>query len=143
MKKILFILLIPVISFAQQTGYNYHINLTQIQDDEINVELVVPPVEQKSIKYFMPKIIPGTYSAFKRNSPSNGPCLELRNVPGREYIQVHKGNFTRDILGCILVGDGIKFLDGDGVPDVTNSGATLDKLLALLPDEITVRISDR
>lgn len=88
-------------------------------------------------------IIPGTYAAFKRNSPSNGPCIELRDVPGREYVQIHKGNYTRDVRGCILVGDGIKFLDGDGVPDVTNSGATLTELLALLPDELTVRISDR
>ncbi len=88
-------------------------------------------------------IIPGTYSAFKRTSPTNGPCIELRDVPGREYVQIHKGNYTRDILGCILVGDSIRFLDGDTVPDVTNSGATLARLLQLLPDELTVHISDR
>lgn len=64
MKKylIFLILLAPVISYAQQAGYNYHIDLTQIQDDEIKVELIVPPIDQKTIRYYMPKIIPGTYS---------------------------------------------------------------------------------
>jgi len=28
----------------------------------------------------------------------------VRNVPGREAVQIHIGNFPKDIRGCILVG---------------------------------------
>lgn len=83
----------------------------------------------------------GTYQAFKRQSPKNGLVIELRNVPNRQFIQIHRGNYTRQIEGCILVGSSIAFLDNDQVPDVTNSGVTMDKLLALLPDEFEVKIS--
>lgn len=73
----------------------------------------------------------GTYDYYARNSPSNGLVLELRSVPNRRYIQIHSGNFTRQIQGCILVGDSLKYLDNDHIPDVTNSRATLRKVLEL------------
>lgn len=82
----------------------------------------------------------GVYRAFKRNSPKNGAVYELRGVNGRTDIQGHAGNYTREIQGCILHGDSIRFLDGDSVPDITNSKATLAKLLALLPEEFEVQI---
>jgi hypothetical protein len=82
----------------------------------------------------------GTYQAFKRQSPKNGLVIELKNVPQRSFIQIHRGNHTRQIEGCILVGSSIAFLDGDRTPDVTNSGVTMDKLLVLLPDEFEVRL---
>lgn len=75
----------------------------------------------------------GEYEYYYRLSPKNGKVLELRNVPDRTYIQVHSGNFTRQIQGCILVGDAIKFLDSDTIPDVTNSRITLDRLLNEIP----------
>jgi len=74
-------------------------------------------------------IPPGKYDYYFRESPHNGPVLELRYVPNRRYIQIHSGNYTSQILGCILVGDGIKWLNRDSIPDVTNSKATLKKLL--------------
>lgn len=82
----------------------------------------------------------GTYRAFKRNSPKNGAVFELRNVPQRSNIQCHAGNYTRQIEGCILVGSSITFLDSDKIPDVANSKQTLDKLLALLPNEFEVTL---
>ncbi len=82
----------------------------------------------------------GTYEAFKRMSPKNGSVIELLNVKDRSNIQVHRGNYTRQIEGCILVGDSVKFLDADSIPDVTTSGQTMDKLLALLPNKFTVVI---
>ena len=82
----------------------------------------------------------GTYRAFKRVSPKNGLVLELRDVPGRTFIQIHAGNYTRQIQGCILVGDGIKYLDNDNVPDITNSKLTLNQLLDVVPDEVDVVI---
>jgi len=82
----------------------------------------------------------GTYKAFKRQSQKNGSVIELKAVPKRQFIQIHRGNYTRQIEGCILVGSSIAFLDNDQVPDVTNSGVTMDKLLSLLPDEFEVKI---
>lgn len=80
-------------------------------------------------------IPPSEYSAFKRLSPKNGLCVELRGVPGRSFIQIHAGNHTRQTEGCILPGQSITYLDGDTVPDVAASRAALNELLGLLPSD--------
>lgn len=77
----------------------------------------------------------GIYRYHRYLSPSKGKVLLLEDVPDRTYVEIHAGNFTRDILGCILVGDSIKYLDRDKIPDVTNSKATLRNLLSMLPLE--------
>lgn len=67
--KILFRLIIfSVISFqavfavqAQERTYKYAIDLTQVKNDQLTVELETPAVTEKSIQFYMPKIIPGTY----------------------------------------------------------------------------------
>lgn len=82
----------------------------------------------------------GVYKAFKRESPANGPVLELKDVPNRTFIQIHAGNYTRQILGCLLTGDSVKWLDDDSIPDVTNSKNTLAAFLAAIPDEVEVEI---
>lgn len=72
----------------------------------------------------------GYYIAQYRSSPSNGDVIELKGVPKRSYIQIHSGNYTRQIEGCILVGDSITDINKDGVLDVANSKETLNKLLS-------------
>lgn len=83
----------------------------------------------------------GTYKCKKIVSPSLGECIEVADVTGRTYIRIHKGNYTSQIQGCVLVGDSIRDINGDGIPDVTNSTATLEKLMALVPDEFEMVIS--
>ena len=83
----------------------------------------------------------GEYQWEKHQSPSKGECLLISGVPGRTWILLHLGNFTRDTQGCILVGDGIVHIDGDNVADVRNSKATMYKLLAALPDRGFIRIA--
>jgi hypothetical protein len=83
----------------------------------------------------------GDYIATHYDSPKHGPVLLLHGVPDRDFIEVHSGNYTRDVLGCILVGDSIKYLDADDILDVTNSVRTLRKLVARLPTNFTVRIT--
>ena len=83
----------------------------------------------------------GTYDYYARLSPSNGNVLELRDVPSRTYIQIHSGNYTSQIQGCILVGDAVKWLNKDSIPDVTNSRATLSDLLSLAGQSGTIRVS--
>lgn len=62
--------------------------------------------------------------------------IVLTGVPGRSYIEIHAGNFTRDIEGCILVGNGIKNLDSDNIPDVTSSNVTLNNLIDVINNKI-------
>ncbi len=78
-------------------------------------------------------IPPGKYHCKQIVSPSLGNCIDVMGVPGRTYIRIHSGNFTRQILGCVLVGDSLKDIDKDGIIDVTNSGATLKRLMKMLP----------
>lgn len=86
-------------------------------------------------------IPPGNYDAIKRISPGKGyEVIEFINVPNRTYIQAHYGNFTRQILGCQLYGDSLKFVDGDSIIDVTNSEETIKKLLSMLPDVFEIKI---
>ena len=83
----------------------------------------------------------GVYFAKKRFSPSKQKTvIEYINVPNRTYIQIHQGNFTRQLLGCQAVGDGIKWFDGDDILDVTNSGTTFEKLMSVLPDRFEIEI---
>ena len=77
----------------------------------------------------------GKYKAFRRVSPKNGLVIELMDVPNRTNIQIHAGNYTRQIEGCILVGKSITYLDSDSIPDVTNSKDTLLALLKRLPTD--------
>ena len=56
----------------------------------------------------------------KYKSPKHGNVLLLKDVRGRSMIEIHAGNYTSQILGCILVGDGIKWLNRDSIPDVKN-----------------------
>lgn len=82
----------------------------------------------------------GEYIARKRRSPSNGDVLEFEGVPNRSYIQLHAGNYTRQVRGCILVGDSVRYIDDDSVPDVTNSKKTLKKLLRACRKSVIVRV---
>lgn len=82
----------------------------------------------------------GEYEYYIRHSSKNGFVIELKNVPNRSFIQIHSGNFTSQIEGCILVGESIKDINNDSVPDVTNSKKSLKKLLEAAPDTGIVKI---
>lgn len=49
-------------------------------------------------------IAPGTYKVTPYQSPKSGNRVLLVHVPGRLWIEIHKGNFKDDSQGCILVG---------------------------------------
>lgn len=83
----------------------------------------------------------GEYEASHYESPNHGPVILLHDVPNRSFIEIHAGNYTRDVLGCILVGDSIKYIDKDSIMDVTNSVQTLRKLIARLPVNFTINIT--
>lgn len=83
----------------------------------------------------------GGYRGVKHFSANNGDCIAINNVMDRTNIQMHSGNYTSQIRGCILLGDSIKFLNGDKIPDVTNSKYTLKKLLSKLDDSFDIEIT--
>lgn len=82
----------------------------------------------------------GIYRCKKIVSPSLGECVEVENVFGRTYIRIHKGNFTRQIEGCILVGTSVQFIDGDSIPDVGASNKAFTMLMNVLPDSFLMEV---
>lgn len=90
----------------------------------------------------------GVYQVKKITSPSQGLCFSIQNVPQRDHILIHKGNYAGsdnpntgkpDILGCVLLGTSLADITKDGVAEVINSKATMNKLLALTDEfELTI-----
>ena len=66
--------------------------------------------------------------------------ISITDVAGRSGVCIHKANFVRQLKGCICVGDKHVDINGDGYSDVSNSGPTYDKLMALLTSEFQLTI---
>jgi len=62
----LFLLIQIVVSVSGQMKkadvYQYTVDLTQVVDDKVYVELLAPKISSSEITFYLPKIIPGTYS---------------------------------------------------------------------------------
>lgn len=71
------------------------------------------------------RIPPGTYSAVMRTDGSLGWRIELAQVQDRTNVQMHIGNYAKEIEGCILVGDDVVEDKAKAACMVTNSGKTL------------------
>ena len=80
----------------------------------------------------------GLYKTVVYQSPTKGKVWLLKDVPGRSMIEIHIGNFPKDILGCIAVGDSF-FRDR---PGVLNSKKTFDFMWSVLPKEFNLIIRD-
>jgi len=66
--------------------------------------------------------------------------FHIHEVDGRSWILIHAGNFTSQILGCILVGVEHRDFNGDGITDITNSRETLRKLLDHTFEELPIQV---
>ena len=82
----------------------------------------------------------GIYKVRKRTSAKYGEHFHLLNVPNRDFILLHHGNYHTDILGCILVGKGLLDINKDGRLDVTSSKQAMKELLSTLPKEFELEI---
>lgn len=71
------------------------------------------------------------------------PHFRVENVPDRKGILWHRGNYFKDTLGCLLVGDSFGDRNADGVLDVLNSKYTLQKLYDILPDRFQATYSKK
>jgi hypothetical protein len=84
----------------------------------------------------------GTYDVVKEGPTEKRPYVYFRilNVPDRSGILMHRGNYTRQILGCQLPGEKFVDLNKDGMLDVTNTTGTLEKLADILPAKFKLMI---
>jgi hypothetical protein len=54
---------------------------------------------------WVPKVPPGAYVCVLYPSPKRGyEVWMLKDVPGHDHIEIHRGNFNHDSDGCILIG---------------------------------------
>ena len=82
----------------------------------------------------------GTYEVVKRVSSKYGNHFHILNVPNRDYILIHNANYSRQLLGCIAVGQKHLDIDNDGLKDVTSSKLTLKRLNEVLPGSFSLEI---
>lgn len=66
MKKLFFVVIAMSMGLASyalpEDQYVYTIDLTEVKDDKVKVILIPPKIKESEITFYMPKIIPGTYS---------------------------------------------------------------------------------
>lgn len=80
-------------------------------------------------------IPPGEYDLefLPNGSPKfSYPCFLVKGVQGRSGIMIHRGNYPKDTIGCIL--PGMKA----GKDTVQESTAALTKLVNLKPSKIII-----
>lgn len=74
----------------------------------------------------------GRYSVIPRDSVKFGYHFQILDVPKREYILFHFGNYVTDVEGCILVGENLVNINSDGLLDVSSSRKTINTLLSIV-----------
>lgn len=82
------------------------------------------------------------YEAVKHISRKHGKSIWIRGVENRSEILIHKGNFNSQTKGCILIGEDLIDIDGDGHKDVTNSEQTMNELYDILREPLWVNVVD-
>ena len=82
----------------------------------------------------------GTYTVQPRYSEKYHNHFHVMDIPNRDYILFHSGNYAKDTLGCILVGRAHVDIDGDGNKDVTSSSSTLKELNAIIKESFELTI---
>lgn len=70
------------------------------------------------------------------------PHISILKVPDRSGIKIHRGNYVRQIRGCILVGLKHTDIDKDGLIDVTSSTDALNEILELVPCNFKIEIKN-
>lgn len=87
----------------------------------------------------------GEYEVVSRETPHSRfkyKHYHILDVPNRSYILIHRGNYHRQIEGCVLVGKSWKDIDGDGYRDVVSSKDTLDSLIEYLGESFRLKVTN-
>ncbi|MCC5943354.1 MAG: peptidase M61 [Bernardetiaceae bacterium] len=80
-------------ALAQHNAYHFHVNLNEAEGHTLPVSLLVPTISQDTISYFMPKIVPGTYSIYDfgrflsdfEATDKEGQPLEVKRMNDNEW----------------------------------------------------------
>jgi len=94
----------------------------------------------KENKFQISSIPKGNYCVKRRWSQKYGNHFHILDVPNRDYILIHAGNYYTQILGCVLVGNHHVDINKDGYKDVTSSKNTMKKLIDSLPNDFELEI---
>ena len=119
-------------------------SLVVFDDDRVVLTLKtleLPYLENQNDVSCIPE---GIYRAYKLHSLKFGDCIHLIDVPNREGILIHRGNFAAgekvDTKGCILVGMGFSDINGDGNIDVYESTKAMNLLNNALPKMLKIYV---
>jgi hypothetical protein len=82
----------------------------------------------------------GIYNVVPRNSPKYGKHFHVTNVPNRDLILFHSGNFHTQILGCVILGLKHSDVNKDGYLDVVQSKEAMKILLENCPNGFELEI---
>lgn len=85
----------------------------------------------------------GRYECTFRESARFGAHFQILDVPNRDFILIHFGNYVHDTSGCILVGNSAMNIDAFKGKEIISSKATMSKLLALLPKKFNLVIFNK
>lgn len=129
---------LPQLNEMQTTGYLFVLN----QEKHIIYKCYCLELPDRDNATSISRIPEGTYTVKKRNSPKFADHFHILDVPGRSFILIHHGNYYTDIRGCILVGQELEDINGDGLLDVTQSKYTMRKLNQILPNEFKITIQE-
>jgi len=116
-------------------------DLSVINNDQIIFKCKTLELPDKNNAHKVSCIPKGIYHVEKRKSAKYGGHFHILNVPGRDMILIHSGNYYTQILGCVLVGDGFADINHDGHRDVLNSKKTLLRLIKVMPQSFELEIS--
>ena len=63
--SVLVLLLIFISQFGfGQDKYQYEIDLNKLENDQLKVKLLTPKIQTDEVVFYLPKIVPGTYSIY-------------------------------------------------------------------------------
>ena len=117
-----------------------YLNRKEYTDKQVTGELIcengvlktleLPDLNNQKRISCIPK---GVYEVVYRYSEKYGKHFHIKDVPNRDMILIHSGNFHTQILGCVLAGIDFADINNDGYKDVTSSKAALNRLLQWYP----------
>lgn len=82
----------------------------------------------------------GSYNCVPRFSKRFGNHFEVKNVPNRDLILFHAGNFSFQTKGCILLGTDFLHLDKNDTIVLSYSLYALNTLIKFLPNGFSFEI---
>ncbi|MFK7905504.1 MAG: peptidase M61 [Chitinophagales bacterium] len=117
-----------------ENSYKFSLDLNQVEDDRLLVSLITPKIQEKTITYYIPKIIPGTYSIsdfgrfikkFKAYD-KNGKSLKVKRLDDNSWRikkanKLHKVTYLVDDTFDADMGDNqIYPMSGTNIEDKKN-----------------------